>query len=570
MAAPFELTILTKANGEPLTKHIHLDAAGHITNDSSACGMARGTAERFQFEDAKALAAFFTECRTDQALALGRLRSDIADKVDIVVKKKLDGAAVGTIARTKTYIGYRDDAPAWVLIDFDRKGMPLAVADRITELGGVEAALLLVCPEIVKAARVIRASTSAGIKRTDTGEVFDGIGGMHIWIAVGDGSDIVRFLKTLHERCWLAGLGWHMLDVAGRMLERSLVDRMVGSPERLQFEGPARLDWPLEQDADSRRPVVILGVPLDTKRSCPPLDYIETAKLDELRAAEAARLRPEADRVRKVYIAHHAEELMTQRGLSKTEAIKIITRRCEGILRPDLVLPFDDSEFEGCTVADVLADPERFHEATLADPIDGIAYGRDKAKLFVNADGSIVIHSFAHGRTMYRLCWDYRHALAIAREAGIDEVTQKFIECMRNGDLDPVEAELLRNTISKTYKIGKKALKDALKEAQEQAAETAPSALQEEQLVIAAAGRPVFPEPHPKDEWEPVVQQINQVLVKATRRLPAARDVEHHILIAQTRELPKLHILTSKDVNIPATDAGGEDDDSAAEEEEEE
>ena len=570
MVAPFELTILTKADGEPLTKHIHLDPAGHITNDSSACGMSRDTAERFIFDNADALAAFFARCRTDQALALGRLRSDIADKVDIVVKKKLDGAAVGTIARTKDYIGYRDGAPAWVLIDFDRKGMPTAVAMKIAELGGVEAALLSVCPEITKAMRIIRSSTSAGISRADTGKKFDDIGGMHIWIAVCDGSDIERFLKTLHERCWLAGLGWYILSIDGRLLERSLVDRTVGSPERLQFEGPARLDWPLEQNADSRRPVVIPGVLLDTKRGRPRLDYIEAAKLDELRVAEATHLRPEADRVRKIYIARHAEELMTQHGISKTEAVKIITRRCEGILRPDFVLPFDDSGFEGCTVADVLADPDRFHEATLADPIEGIAYGRDKAKLFVNTDGSIVIHSFAHGRSMYRLCWDYHHALTITGEADVTEVTQKYIECMLNGDLDPVEAEQLRNGISKQHHIGKKALKDALKAAQERAAANSQNTTQQEELTVAAAGRPIHPEPHPKNEWEPVVQQINEVLDKAARRLPAIRDVEHRVLLAQTRELPKLHILTSKDVNIQgAENADEEDEDSSVEEEKE-
>jgi len=36
-----------------------------------------------------------------------------------------------------------------------------------------------------------------------------------------------------------------------------------------------------------------------------------------------------------------------------------------------VVLPFDDDDLAGCTVADVLADPERFEGATLADPIEG-------------------------------------------------------------------------------------------------------------------------------------------------------------------------------------------------------
>ena len=52
-----------------------------------------------------------------------------------------------------------------------------------------------------------------------------------------DGGDIERFLRDLHDRCWLHGLGWHMIGSAGQLLDRSLVDRMVAYGERLCFEG---------------------------------------------------------------------------------------------------------------------------------------------------------------------------------------------------------------------------------------------------------------------------------------------------------------------------------------------
>ena len=53
-------------------------------------------------------------------------------------------------------------------------------------------------------------------------------------------------------------------------------------------------------------------------------------------------------------------------------AIAVVIRRCEGVLRPDVVLPFDDEDLAGCTVGDVLADPERFEGETLADPLEGV------------------------------------------------------------------------------------------------------------------------------------------------------------------------------------------------------
>jgi hypothetical protein len=49
----------------------------------------------------------------------------------------------------------------------------------------------------------------------------------------------------------------------------------------------------------------------------------------------------------------------------------------------------------------VLANPDRFVGETLADPLEGIEYGRCKAKIMRRADGSLWIHSFAHGRTVY-------------------------------------------------------------------------------------------------------------------------------------------------------------------------
>ena len=60
----------------------------------------------------------------------------------------------------------------------------------------------------------------------------------------------------------------------GQLLNRSIVDRLVGAPERLIFEGAPILDPPLAQDHESRRPMVIAGAPLDTVIACPPLTIV--------------------------------------------------------------------------------------------------------------------------------------------------------------------------------------------------------------------------------------------------------------------------------------------------------
>jgi putative DNA primase/helicase len=74
------------------------------------------------------------------------------------------------------------------------------------------------------------------------------------------------------------------------------------------------------------------------------------------------------------------------------------------VLAVDAVLPFADKELEGCTVGDVLADPERFEHRVLADPIEGVSYGRTTAMVMLRrSDGYPWIKSFAHGGMSYAL-----------------------------------------------------------------------------------------------------------------------------------------------------------------------
>ena len=99
---------------------------------------------------------------------------------------------------------------------------------------------------------------------------------MHGYIVVSDGADIERALRALHDRCWLAGLGWYMVGAAGQLLDRSIVDRLVGTPERLVFEGPPVLVDPLAQDAVARQPIVHEGAMIDTASACRSLTIEES------------------------------------------------------------------------------------------------------------------------------------------------------------------------------------------------------------------------------------------------------------------------------------------------------
>jgi hypothetical protein len=292
----FELTRFTKANG-PLTKSISLAANGSVKSDGCACVMSRGTAQRLRVADVGELAAVIENIRPDQAIALGALRTGLPDKVQVVTKQKLNGQP-DVIARTGADIVFRKEQPALGLLDFDTKGMPSEIAAEMKRLGGFWLALLSALPALRPVARVIRGSTSAGLFRSDTGEKLPVSDGLHVYISVLDGGDVQRFLGALHERCWLAGFGWLMVGAGGQLLERSIVDRMVGAPERLVFEGGPILEPPLGQDRESRRPVPVDGEVLDSVVACPPLSVVETAKVRTLKAKQAHQLAPESAQAR--------------------------------------------------------------------------------------------------------------------------------------------------------------------------------------------------------------------------------------------------------------------------------
>jgi putative DNA primase/helicase len=391
-----EITIFRSANG-PLTKRISIEG-GKLKSDASACRMVAGTARRVPLDSPTSLAKLLQNMSSNEAIALGRLRPDLADTVKVVLKKDLTGStSPKIIARTRDYLEFAPGERAYLLLDHDRKGMPRNVAAKLKNVGGFWKAVTEACPALTGAARVYRRSTSAGLYDKRTGERLKGSANAHVYIEVNDGSDIERAGKTLHNRLWLAGYGYHVVGAVGQLLERSIIDAAVYGPERLVFEGDPIVLSPLAQDADLRRPRAYEGKEIDTAVAIPPLSDKERTQLEALKARGAARLKPEAAKARKIW----AHKFAQRRGLSEEEAERIATQATNHILEAEFELEFDDAGT--CTVADVLADPDRYVGETLADPLEGIRYGRSKAKVLRQRDGCLMIHSFAHGGINYRL-----------------------------------------------------------------------------------------------------------------------------------------------------------------------
>src|SRR4051794_14372723 len=134
-----EVTLLQKTNG-PLTKRIKLADDGRLLSDGSVCVMGTGTARRVRLNGLSDFASQIHNLAENQAIALGALDAALPDQVQVVSKRALDQknghAAPDMIARTGGYISYKSGEAALALLDYDSKGMPPSVADRVRQAGG--------------------------------------------------------------------------------------------------------------------------------------------------------------------------------------------------------------------------------------------------------------------------------------------------------------------------------------------------------------------------------------------------------------------------------------------------
>ncbi|MGO4667705.1 hypothetical protein [Bosea sp. 2RAB26] len=491
------------------------------------------------------LGALIENLTPSQALALGALRVELSDKVGVTTKKMLrnGSARPDLIARVASNITYR--GPAFALIDFDTKSMPDPVAVELKRHGGFWPALLAVLPVLGGVARLTRSSTSAGLSRSDTGAALPGSDGVHVYLMVEDGSDIERFLRALHDRCWLAGLGWFMVSRSGALLDRSLVDRMVGQASRLVFEGGPILQPPLQQDRARRRPTSIPGTVLDTLKACPPLTIVEKSRLDELKAKARERLAPEKAKAQAAFVTGKAKKLAERTGVTEAFARQIVIRQCEGILRPPVELVFDDPELAGSTVGDVLVDPERFEGETLADPLEGEEYGPCKARIMRGDDGTPWIHSFAHGRTVYELKHDAASVRAVMEKAAKEDVVAVLARLAAVADLDAVELTSLRELAATLSGVGQSTVNAMLKAAQKQHSTQQAKGARRRQAAHRQDPRPMIRAPAVYEPWLPQMEVLNEVIGAVVAEIGPVRNIDANATRVHKVRVRDMHAFTT-------------------------
>ena len=391
---------------------------------------------------------------------------------------------------------------------------------------------------------------SSGLSNTKTGEVYPGSDGLHIYIEVEDGADADRFLRALHDRAWVQGFGWYRIGRAGQLLERSIVDRIVGGGERLVFEGGPEIEPPLQQDAASRKARWHAGGRVDTATACPSLTPSEQQAKTKRLEADAQRVEPERKVKRAAYVKKETEELLTKHPeMTPHEAREVVEKRCDGVLTPDMVLEFDDETLAGTTVADVLADPEAFVDETLADSLEGVEYGSCKAKILLNDAGLPVIHSFAHGGTMYRLLYDAR-TIRERVKATTDKVNT-LIALLLISDVDGVEEELLLKDVKAATGASLGVLRAKLGEARYEQEQKRKAAARKRRRIARNDQRVVMVRPPADAPLTEEMAKINAAITSVPLEHQLRRNLYGDAVKLRFQKVPNTHAFSAKDEDEP-------------------
>ena len=545
-----ELTLFTNARGA-LTKQFTLDAGGNLVKIEGG-QMVAGTAMRIAVGDVQAFADLIGTISSDQALALGSMRGDLPAQVTVATKKALNGVTVpDTISRSRDYLTFGEGRRGFCLGDFDRKGITAEVRDKLEQSGGFVAALATVIAELKKAGYVVRASTSAGLFRTDTGQRFTDSGGIHLYLGIKDVSDSKRFLQTLHDRCWLMGLGWYAISAAGTLLARSIIDRAVATPEHLCFEGPPLLGPGLAQDKAARMPKVVNGNWLDTRTACPPLNAIEQSRLKELQTKAAFALNAERVRVRTAWLKQRTTEIAACCGITEQAARRIANKHADGVLLPAVELTFADPAIGVVTVGEVLADPDKYVDEPLADPWEGPSYGLQTAKVLRRPDGSIFINSFAHGGQTFELKLDAETIRKILDQTAASNVVEAMINHVLTGSLDEVETDALVRQAAKAANVGLRPVQQKLKQMRIQHDAQQKAEKRAVVLMGRTDPRPQHPAPFADTPWTPEMEAYDAILKAVVRDIPPSRNIEDELNCARCTAVPGTHAFSSDGSDDP-------------------
>jgi len=320
----------------------------------------------------------------------------VYDKGLIITKggiRKRENEEINThmVARSKDYFEYRG-GDGFILLDYDpsidymqNDGEPLS-KDELLNL------IYEILPEIKDAPHMWKTSSSSCIENTITDEIYRGIRGQHIFVHIKDNVDVERIMDIFYKRFWLSGHGYIFIDKTGGMHDRTVIDKVVNSPEREIFL-KADCMYPTFQQV--QYDVFNDGAPAINTNSITDLTIEEEDRFKQLVANARDKRAGLANSVRNDYVDKNHEKF----GLSKAKLSNCAENK---VLYSDH--PIKLSTGVEVTVHDLFTQPELYDGEYCHDPLEpdyGGSVG-SSTKAWIDIDNRR-IHSHAHGGIDYDL-----------------------------------------------------------------------------------------------------------------------------------------------------------------------
>jgi hypothetical protein len=305
---------------------------------------------------------------------------------------------------------------------------------------------------------------------------------------------------------------------------------------------------PLAQDQAKRAPEAFEGDAIRSDLAMLRLSEYERHHVNEAKAASANALGKSAAKIRDKHDKELAERISVKSGVSLVTALRLVQARHRGVLYPDVELEFD--HLGTVTVGDVLTDPDRFIGETLADPLEGVSYGRGKAMVLKGDDGNVLIHSFAHGRGVYLLRYDLKSATAAFAQG--DGTVDHAMAILAYAEIEADEIDAFIRVVSERTGVGLRPLSARAKkvrEEREQRERKRRDAAHTASIAAKSGGRMIRPRPNPAGELGPIVSLIDQVLADDASDEPPMRNANGALVRVEEREPWALHLLTSDGAN---------------------
>ncbi len=388
------------STGGPLTKTFTLHPDGTV-GKKAAAQLWKGRAERVEVRTLEELRDVLEGLTDRQALGWG-VPTGGRREVTIAPGKTVAGGAAppGAVARTKQGFKWSDGPGIWMLDhDGGRDGGPAMPSAKLIER------LIAAVPELAQAPMLVGRSASASVVWGRDGKPVGDANKTRIYIPVSSAKSIPALGALLFKRLWLQGDGWFDLSRSGSLLQRSLVDSAVWSPERLDFAGPVTVgeglaiaprDWQvLNGDA---APLAVGSVA--------ELTPSEEGRFHELVAAVREARKPQAQEKRLDWESSRASLITVKTGATFDEAQELVRSALgsgngDGVLLGGYLLRTASGAF--VTVADVLKDAQQYVGQYFYDPIESDDSDKAQAAWLDCRNGRPKLYSHAHGGRWYHL-----------------------------------------------------------------------------------------------------------------------------------------------------------------------